>query len=77
MRVSRTLLAQGATPWNPRWLKAPLLRHAALAPLAQGATPWNPRWLKAPLLRHAALALLAQGAFAVQRCAGWWCSYVM
>ena len=25
-------LARGATPWNPRWLKAPFLRHGALAP---------------------------------------------
>ena len=25
------VLAQGATPWNPRRLKAPFLRHGALA----------------------------------------------
>jgi len=33
------VLAQGATPWNPRWLKASFLRHAALALLAWGKTP--------------------------------------
>jgi transcriptional regulator with XRE-family HTH domain len=27
--------ASPAAPWNPRWLKAPFLRHGALAPLAQ------------------------------------------
>jgi len=25
------VLARGATPWNPRWLKASFLRHVALA----------------------------------------------
>src|SRR5215472_16424952 len=35
-------LARGATPWNPRWLKAPLLRHGALALLARGPTPGTP-----------------------------------
>ena len=25
------VLARGATPWNPRWLKASFLRHEALA----------------------------------------------
>jgi len=28
------VLAQGATPWNPRWLKSPFLRHGDLALLA-------------------------------------------
>ena len=55
--MTLAVLARGATPGNPRWLKAPLLRHEALAVLARGATPGNPRWLKAPLLRHEALAV--------------------
>jgi hypothetical protein len=29
--VTWALLARGATPWNPHWLKATFLRHEALA----------------------------------------------
>jgi hypothetical protein len=29
------VLAQGATPWNLRWLKAPFLCHGDLALMAQ------------------------------------------
>jgi hypothetical protein len=29
--VTGAVLARGATPWNPRWLMAPFLRHAAVA----------------------------------------------
>jgi hypothetical protein len=29
--VTLAVLARGATPWNPRWLKAPLFRHEAWA----------------------------------------------
>ena len=50
-------------PGPPRWLKAPFLRHRALALLARGSDPpGTPRWLKAPFLRHRALALLARGS---------------
>ena len=33
------VLARGATPWNPRWLKAPFLRHEALAVARLPARP--------------------------------------
>src|SRR5580704_16805738 len=67
-------------PGTPRWLKAPFLRHGALAPLAWGGDPpGTPRWLKAPFLRHGALALLACGGPleppAGQRRSGAACSY--
>jgi hypothetical protein len=55
--VTWAVLARGATPWNPRRLKASFLRHEALAVLARGATPWNPRRLKASFLRHEALVV--------------------
>ena len=49
-------------PGTPRWLKAPFLRHGALALPARGATPWNPRWPARPRsFRHGALALPARG----------------
>src|SRR6266705_3635092 len=43
MRRSVTVLARGATPWNPRWLKAPFLRHGALA---LSAEVWGPGGLR-------------------------------
>ena len=54
-------LALGATPWNPRWLKAPFLRHEALA--AAGRLLSRHRWFAAAAAGGLVLRVLTMLAF--------------
>jgi hypothetical protein len=56
-----TCWPRGATPWNPRWLKAPFLRHGALA--AAGHLLGRHRWFAAAAAGGLVLRVLTMLAF--------------